>query len=898
MTAVPPRPPAWLGRLGRFVIRMSVDARRREEIEGDLSELWEHRSAAGRRDLRRGYLKDLLGVVAARRPGSRRTTRGLGNQSALRGERGEAAGRSRGGFGMGQDFRYALRLMRRRPAATVAMVLTLGIGIGAGTAIFTAVDRLLVRPLPFPEPHQLVHVVHPPLRFARTGGMVSQSFIDLPAIAAAGVWASGGANLDAGGEGIRVTAAAVDDGFFAAMAVPALVGQTLPKSDRVTRYAVLSHELWVRRFNADRAIVGQSISINGRSYPVTGVMPPGFVFPGRTEVWVPPLSDLQLTGAAFAPQVIARVAPGFSLDQARAAVTAYDAAGRTARGASVPASPEDGMGLRPLADELTRQSRPTLVLLAATVTLLLLVVCASVANLILARVAVREREFAVRLALGASRWRVVRQLLVECLLLSGAGALTGAIGAAWALNSLRVLAPDVMGPFAVGAIDLRSLTMALGVALVTTVLFGAAPGLAAASRQAGQVVRTGRDEHRSPAWRRLRSGLVVSQMALALMLLTASAAAVAALVRATRVDVGFGSPRALGMTVTLPIARFQEPPAIRDFFERAHARLTAVPGVRRVGATGFLPGSKDIGAGFEFRVAGNPEPPDDKKIFLSYLSASPDYFTVMGIRVIAGRPFAGTDATGAPPVVILSETAAKRLFPDGTPAVGQRVQTARPNGAGVVFDVAGVVADVHLWAAEATPRDLSQAYVSLLQSPPFGNLSFVAEMDGPPESGIAAIRAAMHDVDAAVPIYDAHAIDSVVDRYLASHRLSGTLVSGFAIVTLLVASIGLYGLMAQRVTDRMREIGIRMALGANPRDVGRQVVRDGIVLTTAGALLGSAAGFAALRLFGAIVPIQEDVSPWVVAANAAILIATGLAASWHPASRAIRVDPVTVLRDG
>lgn len=798
---------------------------------------------------------------------------------------------------MEQDIRYALRLMRRRPAATLAMVLTLGIGIGASSAIFTAVDRLLVRPLPFPEPHQLVHVVHPPLRFARTGGMVSQSFIDLPAIAAAGVWASGGANLDGGGDGIRVVAAAVDDGFFAAMGVPALVGQTLPKSDRSTRYAVLSHDLWRRQFNSDRAIIGQSLSINGQRYSVTGVMPPGFVFPGRTEVWVPPLTDLQLTGAAFAPEVIARVAPGFSIDQARAAVTAYDAAGRAARGATEPPSLDDAMTLRPLAAELTRQTRPTLLLLSATVTLLLLVVCASIANLILARVAVREREFAVRLALGASRWRVVRQLFVECLVLSAAGAVIGAIGAAWALNSLRVLAPDVMGPLAFGVIDLRSLLVALAVSLAATVLFGAAPGLAAASRQAGHVVRTGRDGHRSPAWRRLRGGLVVSQLALALMLLTASAAAVAALVRTTRIDLGFGSPRALAMTVTLPIARFQQPPAIGDFFARAHARLSTVPGVRRIGATGFLPGSKDIGAGFEFRVAGGSEPPADQRIFLSYLSASPDYFTVMGIRVVAGRPFTLADTTGAPAVVILSETAARRLFPDGTPAVGRRVQTSRPKGGSAGFEVVGVVADVHLRAAEADTRDLSQAYVSLLQSPPFGNLSFVSEIDGPPESGLAAIRAAMRDVDASVPIYNAHAIDSVVDRYLAAHRLAGALVSGFAVVTLLVASIGLYGLMTQRVTDRLREIGIRLALGASPREVGTQVIRDGLTLTVAGAVLGSVAGFAALRLFGAVVPIENHVSPWVVAGNALVLVATGIAASWQPASRAVRVDPVNVLRD-
>ena len=883
---MPPHPPRWLVGIGRLVIAMLIRAPRREEIEGDLRELWEHRALAGRRDLRRGYVKDVVGLVAIRRPLAR-----------FRPRQGRATTLARGRFGMGQDVRYAMRLIRRRPVAALATVLTLAIGIGAGTAIFTAVDRLLVRPLPFPDPDRLVHVVHPPLRFAETG-MLSRSFIDLPAIAAAGVWASGGANLETAGQGIRVTAAAVDDGFFAAIAVPPVVGQTLPKTDRTSPFAVLSYEIWQRHFGGDRATIGRSLSINGRSYTVTGVMPPGFGFPGRTEVWVPPLIDLQLTGAAFAPEVVARIEPGVTLEQARAAVKAYDASRRAARGETGPPPADEAMDLSPLAAQLTRESRPTLLLLAASVTLLLLVVCASVANLLLARVAAREREFAVRLALGASRWRVVRQLFVECLLVSNAGAIIGAAAASWALHSLRVLAPDALGPFEVAAIDLRSLLLALGVALVTTVLFGAAPGLAAASGQVEHVARTGRDEHRSPAWRRVRSGLIVSQMALALVLLTASAAAVAALLEATRIDVGFGSPRALALTVTLPLSRFQQPSTISDFFVRAHEKLLAVPGVRRVGGTGFLPGSRDIGVGFPFRVSGRPRGPEEKPFFASYLSASPDFFAVMGIRVVAGRSFQTSDTFGAPGVIVLSETAARHLFPDGKRALGQRVETTRPNRTPAVFDVVGVVADVHYRAGAANDRDLSQAYVPMAQHPPFGNLSFVAEIDQSPAEGIASIRAAMRDVDPSIPIFDTNTIDSVVDRYLASHRLASALISGFAVVTLLVASIGLYGLMAQRVTDGHREIGIRIALGASPADVGRTIVRNGTALALAGAALGSIVGFAALRTFGALVPIQEDVSPWILAANALILVMTGLVATWYPAVRAVKVDPVNVLREG
>jgi predicted permease len=879
-------PPRWLTRLGRVVMAMAVAARRREEVEGDLAELWEHRANAGRRDLRRAYVRDVLGLATT----SRLIVRRAGASAA----RSRPAAR---GLGLGQDVRYAWRVIRRRPAAAVASVLTLAIGIGAGTAIFTAVDRLLVRPLPFPDPDRLVHVVHPPLRFADTGGMVPRSFLDLPVIAAAGVWASGGANLETRGQGIRVAAAAVDDGFFAALAVPPLVGQTLPRADARAPFVVLSYELWQRHFNGDRAAVGAPVAINGRSFTVAGVMPPGFVFPGRSELWVPPLADLQLTGAAFAPEVLARIAPGVTIDQARAAIAAYESSRRAARGLSGPAPADEAMAVGPLAAQLTRESRPTLLLLAASVTLLLLVVCASVAHLMLARVAAREREFAVRLALGASRWRVARQLFVECLVLSGIAAVLGVLGGGWTLHSLRVLAPETLGPFSIGVLDVRPLALALGVSLVATVLFGAAPGLAAASGQVEHVARTGRDDdRRTPAWRRIRGGLVVGQMALALMLLTASAAAVAALVEATRVDVGFGSPRALAFTVTLPLSRFDRPPAIADFFARAHERLAAVPGVRRVGATGFLPGSKDIGVGLPFRVAGRPAPPDDQRFFASYLSATADYFAAMGIRVVAGRPILPSDAIGAPSVIVLSETTARHLFPSGENPIGQRIETSRPGRATDVYEVVGIVADVHYRAADATARDLSQVYVPLAQRPPFGNLSFVAEMAGAPADGIAAIRAALRDVDPSIPIFNPHAVDAVVDRYLASYRLAGVLISAFAVVTLLVAAIGLSGLMAQRVTDRRREIGIRLALGAPPAELGRRILRDGTGLALAGAGLGTAAGFAALRAFAAVAPIRDDVSPWMFAANAAILLATAVAATWHPASRAVNVDPVSVLR--
>jgi len=798
---------------------------------------------------------------------------------------------------MCQDVQYAARLMQRTPGSTLAAVATLGIGIAAALAIFTAVDRVLLRPLPYPDPDRLVHVVRAPLQMSKgPGNMLDPSFLELPVIAATGVWAQGGVNLDSGGDGVRLAAAVVDDGFFAVMGVDPLIGRGLPKADGDSRYAVLSYDLWRGHFNADRAIVGRTISLNRQTYTVTGVMRPGFVFPGRTDIWVPPMVDLQITGSAFAPEVVARLAPDVTLEQARQVVAIYDQT-RRAAGSARGRSYGEALEIRPLGGALASRVRPTLLLLAASAALLLLVVCASVANLLLARVAARRHELTVRRALGASRWRVARQLLIESLLLSATGAAAGAILAAWALQGLAVLTPATLDTISIAAIDARFAATTIGVTIFTAVLFAVAPGLAAASHQASQIVRAGRQDLRPLLWRRVRSTLIIGQMAVALVLLTTSAAAVSALLEVTRIDPGFTGARALGMTVTLPYARFRKPATITEFFERAHERLVAVPGVRKVGATGFLPGSRDSSIGLEFTVPGRPRAEGAPRFFAGYLSASPDYFSVMGIRLIAGRSFTSADRAGAPHVIVLSESAARGLFPDGA-AVGRRVDVdprfATFSGG---YEVIGVVADVRLQSLEADERSLRQAYVSLLQSPPFGNLSFVAEVDGRPEDSIAAITTAMRDVDPSIPIYSAHAIDDVIDRYFAAHRLAGTLVSGFAVVTLLVAAIGLYGLMAQLVTERTREIGIRMALGAVPHTVWRAVVRHGIAHAAAGAGIGALGASAALRVFGAVMPGLETPGAWTFMLNAAVLLGAALAATWIPASRVIRVDPIAALRE-
>ena len=878
------RLPSRLFSVGRVVLTTVRDERLRQEIEGDLAELWHRRAAAGRRDLRRAYLRDLVGLLMA-----------AAGRTVRRASHGVVAIFS-GGFAMWQDVRYALRMMVRRPAPSVAALATLAIGIGAALAIFTAIDRLLLRPLPFPDPDRLVHVERAPLRLgSRAGGMIDRGFLDLPVVASAGLWAPGGVNLEGSAEGVRLAAAAVDDGFFRVMGVVPVLGTPLPPPDGTSRFAVLGYDAWQNRFGADRSVIGQTIVLNGRSYVVTGVMPPGFSFPGRTDVWIPPMVDFQVTGQAFAPEVVARLTPGVTLDQARAAIAGYDEAVRATRGDRGQGPTDgDGVAINPLGGELTSRARPTLLLLGASAGLLLLVVCASVANLLLAGVAMRDQELTVRRALGASRWRVGRQLLIESLLLASIGSTAGILLAVWALQALRALTPATLDPGLLGTLDGRFALTAVGVTLATALVFGVAPGVAAASRRAAHVVRIGQHDVRSPGWRRVRSALIVGQMAVALILLMASAGAVRALVERMQVDPGFRGGEAVAMTVTLPFDRFGEPSTITGFFEGAHERLMALPDVRRVAATGYLPGSDETGVGAELTVPGRDRAADAPRFYAAYLSASPDYFTVLGIRLVEGRTFTAADRRGSPPVLVLSETAARGLFPDGS-AVGQQVNLTvgrEPTR----YEIVGVVGDVHLRSLTTNDRALRQAYVPLLQRPPYGNVSFVVEVAGDPASAVPALTTAMRDVDPAIPIYNARPVEAIVARYYAAHRLSGTLVSAFAAITLLVAAIGLYGLMTQLVTERVREIGIRLALGAEPAAVRREVVRHGAAHALLGALLGALGASAALKVFGAVLPGLDAPGLATFAINTAVLLLAALGAAWIPSARVTRVDPVAALR--
>jgi putative ABC transport system permease protein len=607
-----------------------------------------------------------------------------------------------------------------------------------------------------------------------------------------------------------------------------------------------------------------------------------------TDLWVPPGLDFQATGATYAPSVVARLADGVGLAQARAAAAAYASA---RDGAAPAASEEDAMRLEPLGRELTRAVRPTLVFLMISVGLLLLVVCASLANVLLARVAARSHEILVRRSLGAGRWRLARQVLIESVMLTAAGGAAGLGLAAGSLKTLRTLAPAGLRDVGSLSVDARLVLIMILVSLVVAALMSVAPCLAIASREIS-VVRAGRGDSGARGWRGFRGGLIAAQMAMVLVLLTASAAAVGALLQVSQLHLGFGNAATVGAAVTLPLARFPAQPSIVAYADDALARLRGAPGVQRAAATGVLPGHSETGVGLALSVPGAPAA---APVYATYLAASPDYFQVMGIPVVAGRGISEADRPGAPVALVLSASTAGRLFPGGT-AVGASVDLSFGRTP-VRCEVVGVVADVRLTGLTANARSLQQMYVAFAQQPPFGTVSFVAEVEGGPAAGGRALTETLASVDPSIPVYGVHALDDVVRRYLSAHRTAGVFVSAFALVTLIVAAIGLYGLVAQVLAERLREMGIRLALGANPRRLRMQFVLRAVALAGYGAVGGALAAAGGLRLMASVVPGLAEVPPVMFVVNIGVLIFTAAAAAWWPSARITGIDPVAVMSD-
>jgi predicted permease len=798
-----------------------------------------------------------------------------------------------------QDVRYALRTLARSPGFTLAAAATLAVGIGANAAIFSLVRGVLLRPLPFPEPERLVSLweANDAKGYSR---MVASppNYLDWKAESRS--YESMGAFTETTlvvadrGEAERLDGAAVTFGFFETLGVRPLHGRLFRESETSAGHpavVVLGHGVWQRRFGGDPGIVGRTVRLDGEPYEVVGVMPASFRFPEETpDFWIP-LSfppDVASQRGAHYLDVVARRKPGVTVAAARAEIRAI--ADRLRR--AYPRTNSDyTAGATPLDESLVGAVAPAMRMLLGAVALVTLVACANVANLLLVRGTRRRAEIAIRSALGAGSRRIARQLLTESAVLAVAGAAAGLALAAASLDGIVALAPASVPRLSEVRLDAGVLAFTAAWTLASVAIFGLAPALAALRPGPMSALRGfGADAGGS---RRRVSGrqiLVVGQVALALVLSAGAGLLLRSLGRLSSVDPGFRTERALSYSLTLPQSRYPDEAARGAFLERLLGRMRSLPGVRSAGAVFGLP-LTGMSFSSSFRPSGSP--PDDKEPSAQLRVASRGYFETMGIPVVAGRGFTPEDRRGAPIAILVSRTAARKFFPSGD-AIGRRLRFgARMTETRIEGEIVGVVGDVR--DAELGAGPTPEFYGSLEQAPT-DEFHVVLRGDVPPDRLIASARSAVAGLDPELAATDASTLDQVVRRSVARPRFMVQLLLVFASMALLLCAIGIYGVTAYAVTQRTREIGIRMALGADRAAVRALVLREGLRLALAGVGLGLAGAFALTRLLRGFLFEIGPGDPMTHAAVSLLLGGVAVAACAIPARRAARLDPIAALR--
>ncbi len=798
-----------------------------------------------------------------------------------------------------QDLRYGFRMLIKSPGFTAVAVLTLALGIGANTAIFSVVNGVLLRPLPFREPEKLLSVQQTqPARGNIEVGFTQAGFIDyrdqqqvFETIAAYSDW---NFNLTGGDQAERLTGAQVSADFFRVLGRPAKLGRVLRPGEDVAgnnHVIVISHGLWQRRFNSDPNVIGQTVAIDGRTMVIIGVMPDDFRFPGRrTELWVPmdmKPSDPERTESFY--QAVARLKPGLTLAQAQAHMD------RLAR-ALEEKNPDDYRGrairLLPLTQQVIGDTGTPLLILLGAVGFVLLIACANVANLQLARASAREKEVAVRLALGANRGRLVRQLLTESLLLAFIGGGLGLLLALWGVDVLLAISPDGIPRLDEVAVNGPVLGSMLGLTLLTGVLFGLAPALQASRPDLSSTLKQGTGAG-GGARHRLRKLLVVSEVALALVLLIGAGLLVRSFLGLRAVNPGFDPEKVLTLPIWLSPLRYEDGRQQARYAEQALERIRAVPGVEAAAAAAFLPfGGANVNATIAPEGAQTVEPGQLPVAAVNLISR--DYFRSMGIPLLAGRDFDERDQAHSLRVAIVNQALAKRVWPNGD-AVGQRVQFGGTTANAPWFSIIGVVGDVYDTSLRAAPGP--QFYLLHAQSPfAVPLISFVVRAAGDPARLIAAVRHQLLAIDKDQPVFDIKTMSARLAESVATQRFQLIVLGVFAVMALVLAAVGIYGVMSSSVAERRREIGIRLALGAQPASVLRLVLGQGLMLALAGVGLGLGAAVALTRFMESLLFEVRATDPATFAVIASLLTFVALLACYVPARRATRVDPMVALR--
>lgn len=793
-----------------------------------------------------------------------------------------------------QDIRYGIRTLFKNRAFTTVAVVALALGIGANTAIFSVVNAVLLKPLPFEQPDQLVLVWEKRMSLGRLRNVASapdfvdwraqnQVFEDMAAFMGQGF------NVGAGTEPERVQGVSVTPSLFSILRARPLIGRALEQNEdqpESAPVAIISKGLWQRTFAADPDIVGKQIKLNDRDYTVVGVMPEDFAFPNRrAEIWVPlkfSQNDLQARGS-HSYQVLARLKPGISVAQAQTEMESI--ASQLEQQYQV--NTGHSVNVFSLYEEVVGSARPALLVLLGAVAFVLLIACANVANLLFARSAARQKEIAIRTALGAGRLRIVRQLLTESVLLSITGGIIGVLLAVWGLDILLSLGEGSIPRVKEIELDVWVLGFSLLVSVVTGLIFGLLPALQASKPDLNDALKEGsRGASGGIRSNRTRSVFVIAEVAICLVLLIGAGLMIKSFSRLTNINPGFNPENMLTVNVALSGARYREAAAVSGFYKQTVDRLSSLPGVKSAAVVTALPMAGNFGSRY-FGIEGRPPQPPGQGFNANTNLATPGYFATMQIPLLDGREFEDRDARGATDVIIVNQEAVHRYWPDESP-IGQRV----------TFDnrtrtVIGVVGDVRQSGLDVDVRpEMFSPYYQV--TVPFGTL--LVRTEGDPAAMTSAVRSAMQEIDRDLPLYGIKTATDVIAESVAPRRFNMLLLGIFGGLALALASVGLYGVISYSVSQRTREIGIRVALGASHKSVLGLVVGQGLVLSTIGVVIGITASFFLTRFLATLLFGVSPTDPITFGAISLLLIGVSTTASLIPARRAMKVDPMVALR--
>jgi putative ABC transport system permease protein len=792
-----------------------------------------------------------------------------------------------------KDLRYAFRMLRRKPGFTAVAVLTLALGIGGNTAIFSVVNAVLLRALPYTEAERLVSV-YESLPQGGTGSVSVPNFMDWraqsDAFAGLAAYQFGDFNLREEQQPVRAVGATVTANFFDVLGATPQAGRAFLEGEDQAghdRVVILSDRLWRRSYGADPNVVGQDILLGGEKYQVVGVMPPSVEYPASVDLWVPLVfSDRQLASrGSHWLIVLGRLRPNVSFEQAQEQMSTI---GRVLEQQYKAQQEGRGVALARVEEEVVQGVRPALLMLLGAVGFVLLIACTNVANLLLARAAARRKEVAIRSALGAGRWRLMRQFLTESVLLALLGGAAGLLVARWTLQALSTLAFGYLSRQGEVSLDWKVLAFTAALSVLTGVLAGLAPALHVSRADVQETLKESGNAGSSARGTWLRSGLAVAEVAAALVLLVGAGLLVKSFLRLQRVETGLRPEGVLTMRVSLPAARYDTTEKSTLFYREVLERVSALPGVEAAGVINLLPMQR-FGNNGEIQVEGRAPLPPGRVPLTEYRLASAGYFKALGIGLLAGRVFEPADESGAARPVVVSRELVRTFFPEGD-ALGKRIRSA---GGGDWWTIVGVVGDVR--QSGLTQPSRPELYFPYTTGRPDG-MTLVVRAASDPAETTAAVRREVQAVDPNQPVYNVLTMEEVINRSVVNLRLNMTLLSIFAGLATLLAVVGIYSVMSYLVTQHTREIGIRVALGAQPGNILKLVLGQGLALTLVGVCVGALVAFGLTHLITRFLYEVGGNDLLTYVSVSLLLTAVALVACYIPARRATKVDPLVALR--